>query len=212
MKGHRIIYSANELAWIKRHGTKPRREAHARFVDRFNRHDVKLDAFQNLCQRKGWATGRSGCFPKGHTPTNRGQKMPYNANSSKTQFKKGHLPANATYLGHERVTKDGYIEISVAETNPHTGYGRRYVLKHRYLWEQRYGPIPAGHFLKSKDSNRRNTDPGNWILLSFSLRPFLNGHRGPNYDQAPPELKPAILTLAKLKHARFSKSKEVAAP
>jgi len=132
--------------------------------------------------------------------------MPFNANCARTQFKKGGLPHNTKYLGHERVSVDGYIEISVAETNPYTGYGRRYVLKHKYLWERQHGPVPEGHVLKSLDGNRLNTDPSNWTLIPRSLLPFLNGHRGPYYDRAAPAVKPVILTLAKLKRARFLKT------
>lgn len=201
MKGHALPYAPKELAWIKRHCTAPRREAHAAFCRRFNRADVSLGAFNGLCKRKGWTTGRTGCFPKGNVPHNLGKTRPFNANSARTQFKKGHLPHNTKYLGHERVT-DGYVEVSIAETNPHTGYERRYVLKHKYLWEQQHGPVPAGHVLKCLDGNRLNTDTSNWELISRSLLPLLNGHRGPNYDLAPQELKPAILTLAKLKRAR----------
>jgi hypothetical protein len=205
-RGHGIPYSPHELAWIKRHRALPRRDAHALFCRTFRRSDVSLDNFKSLCTRKGWTTGRTGCFPKGHVPANMGKTMPYNANSARTQFKKGGLPHNTKYLGHERVSVDGYVEISIADTNPHTGYGRRYVLKHRHLWEQQHGPVPAGHVLKSLDGNRLNTDPSNWSLIPRSLLPFLNGHRGPNYDQAAPEVKPVILTLAKLKGARFSKT------
>lgn len=207
MKGLQIRYSSKELAWIERHRTRPRREAHAAFCRRFDRPDVTLDHFKSLCTRHGWTTGRTGCFEKGNVPFNVGRKMPFNANCARTQFKKGRLPHNTKYLGHERITIDGYVEISVAETNPHTGYARRYVLKHRHLWEQQHGPVPAGHALKCLDGNRRNTDPSNWMLISRGLLPFLNGHRGPNYDQAVPEVRPAILTLAQLKAARFSMAK-----
>jgi HNH endonuclease len=208
MKGRPLTYSERELAWIKRHCTRPRREAHALFCTTFRRTDVTLDNFKHLCARHGWVTGRSGCFPKGHTPDNKGKRMPFNANTATTQFKKGHLPHNTKYLGHERVSVEGYVEISIAKTYPHTGFWRRYVLKHKYLWERQHGAVPAGHYLKSKDGNRLNTDPDNWILLPRSVQPFLNGHRGPNYDQAAPEVRPAILTLAKLKRARFTKTKE----
>ena len=201
MKGHALPYTAKELAWIERHCTLPRREAHARFCRRFSRKDVTLVHFNSLCKRKGWSTGRTGCFAQGHVPYNKGQARPFNANSARTQFKPGNLPHNTKYLGHERVDKNGYLEISVAETNPHTGFERRYVLKHKYLWEQLHGPVPRGHALKCLDGNRLNTDPTNWVLISRSVLPLLNGHRGPNYDLAAPALKPAILTLAKLKRA-----------
>lgn len=206
-RGHGIPYSPHELAWIKRHCALARREAHAVFCRTFNRSDISLDNFKSLCTRKGWTTGRTGCFPAGHTPFNAGKAMPCNANSAKTQFKKGRLPHNTKYLGHERVTVDGYVEISIAATNPRTGYCRRYVLKHKHLWEQQHGPVPDGHVLKNLDGNRLNTDPSNWTAIPRGLLPFLNGHRGPSYDQAAPDVKPVILTLAKLKRVRFSKTK-----
>lgn len=207
MRGSDIPYTPTELAWIKRHRTMPRREAHGRFCDKFTRTDVSFDNFKSLCTRNGWTTGRTGQFPKGLPPHNLGKKMPYHANSASHRFKNGNSPHNTKFLGHERVSKDGYVEISVAERNPHTGYWRRYVLKHKHLWEQQHGPVPSGHALKCKDGNRLNTDPSNWLLISRRLLPFLNGHRGPNYDQSAPEIKPVILTLAKLKRARFSKTK-----
>lgn len=206
-RGRSIPYSAKELAWIKARRALPRRAAHALFCRTFGRTDICLDNFKALCTRRGWTTGRTGCFPKGHVPANKGKRMPYNAASAKTQFKKGHRPANMKYLGHERVTVDGYVEVSIAETNPHTGFERRYVLKHRLLWERKHGRVPAGHCLKSLDGNRLNTDPSNWIAVPRALLPFMNGHRGPNYDPAPAAVKPAILALAKLKHARFSRVK-----
>jgi hypothetical protein len=204
-KGSRLFYSSRELAWIKHQCAMPRRDAQALFCRLFSRPDVSLNSFKQLCVRKGWTTGRTGCFPTGCTPHNLGKTMPSHANSAKNHFQKGHLPHNTRYLGHERLTKDGYVEISIAETNPHTGYCRRYVLKHRHLWEQQHGPVPAGHILKCLDGNRRHTDSSNWIALPRGLLPFMNGHRGPHYDSAGPAVKPAILTLARLKQARFAK-------
>lgn len=202
MKGRPIRYSARELAWIEFHSKENRREAHTLFCRKFERQDVSLASFNALCKRKGWMTGRTGCFEKGIVPANKGKKMPYNPNSARTQFKKGNRPHNTNYLGHERVSKDGYVEISIDETNPHTGFERRYVLKHRYLWEQKNGPLSDGLALKCLDGNRTNTDPSNWEPISRALLPYLNGHRGFDYEAAEPEVRPAILTIAKLKHAR----------
>lgn len=211
-RGRQIPYSPRELAWIKQHCVLARRAAHAMFCARFSRLDVSLDNFKALCTRNGWTTGRTGRFAKGRTPHNKGKRMPYNANTAKTQFQKGNLPHNTKYLGHERVNVDGYVEISIAETNPQTGFGRRYVLKHRYLWERQHGPVPHGHALKCLDGNRRNTDPSNWAAVSRGLLPFMNGRYGPHYDAAPAAVKPVILTLAKLKQARFERAKRRKSP
>lgn len=207
--GKAIKYSDAELAWIKKHSKQPRRSAHAAFCEKFNRNDVSLTNFNALCKRHGWMTGRTGQYAPGTVPPNKGKKVPYNANSARTQFKKGQLPHNTKYLGHERITKDGYVEISVNEQNPHTGYERRYVLKHKHLWEKANGPLPQGMCLKCLDGNRQNTDPANWEAIPRGALPFLNGHRGHNYDHMPDQLKPTVLALAKVQHASGKRKKGI---
>lgn len=204
-RGSNIAYSAEELAFIKRHRKSSRRQLHADFVARFKRRNVKFTHIKALCTRKGWLTGRDGCFNKGNVPANKGKRMRFNANSSRTQFKTGRLPHNVKYAGHERVSKDGYVEISINETNPHTGFNRRYVLKHRWLWEQTHGPVPDGMCLKCK-SDKLNTDPSNWELVPRAFLPRLNGRFGRGYDEAPLELKPTIMTVVKLEHQLRGKS------
>ncbi|MEM1289772.1 MAG: HNH endonuclease signature motif containing protein [Pseudomonadota bacterium] len=202
MKGSWIPYSTEELAWIKAYSHLPRADAHALFVYLFERFDVTLDGFKALCTRRGWKTGRNGRFPKGHVPANKGKKGRSTPGMRATQFKAGHVPPNRKFIGHERLTREGYVEISVAETNPHTGHGRRYVAKHRWLWEKKNGPVPAGHCLKCKDGNKANTDPSNWLCIPRSMLPRLNGRwNGLPYDEAPAELRPTILAIAELEDA-----------
>lgn len=204
--GNLIIYSAEELAWIEAHKKLVRRVAHADFCTKFNRKDVSFQNLNGLCKRKGWMTGRTGCYAPGQTPANKGKKMPYNANTAKTQFKKGQLPHNTKHLGHENLRSDGYVEISVAETNPHTGFERRYVLKHRYLWEQANGQIPDDHVLKCLSDDKTNSDLLNWELIPRAMLPRLNGRFGRSYDGAEPEVKLTIMAIAKLEHgARTAK-------
>lgn len=206
MKGRAISYSAEELAWLEERKDWTRTALHSAFVDRFDRRDLSASNLTALMKRKGWMTGRTGCFAKGQAPLNKGKRCPEGVggrhpNARKTQFKKGQEPHNTKQLGHERLNKDGYIEISVAETNPHTGYERRYVHKHVWLWEKANGPIPDGHCLKCLDGDRTNTDPTNWIAIPRGALPRLNGGRASRvlaYDTAPAELKPAILGIALL--------------
>ncbi len=206
MKGRQIIYSVRELAFIKHRCTMDRRELHAKFVAKFARIDVSLMHLNSLCKRKGWLTGRTGRLEKGNVPANKGKKMPYHPNSARTRFKKGNLPHNTNYLGHERVSKDGYAEISIDETNPHTGFERRYVLKHRWLWEQEHGPVPEGMCLKCL-GDQLNTDPSNWELVPRAFLPRLNGRFGRGYDGAPNELKPTIMAVVKIEHQIREKTK-----
>ena len=200
MKGRIIPYSQVELEFIKARRTMPRRDLHAAFVAEFDRTDVSPDNFKALCTRKGWLTGRTGRFHKGQVPANKGKTMPYHPNSARCRFKKGQLPHNTKYAGHERVSKYGYVEISIEETNPHTGFHRRYVLKHRWLWEKENGPVPASMALKCLDGNKQNTDPSNWRLIPRAMLPRLNGIHGRGYDAAPDEIKPTIMAVTELEY------------
>jgi hypothetical protein len=152
--------------------------------------------------RRGDNVGAAFRFKKGHAPANKGKPAPFHPNSAATRFRKGQTPHNTKYAGHERVdAKDGYIYVSVEQRNPHTGFERHYVLKHKWLWEQANGPLPKGMALKCIDGNRTNTDVSNWTLIPRALLPRLNGRHRLAYDTAPAELKPTILAVAKLEHA-----------
>lgn len=209
MKGRSIIYSDAEMAWLEANKTMVISDYHAAFLAKFARDDVSQVNLHSLRKRKGWKTGRTGFFPKGGVAHNKGKKcLPgtggRHPNARATQFRRGNEPHNTRHLGHERISKDGYVEISVAETNPHTGYDRRYVHKHRWLWEQANGPIPKGHALKCLDGNKSNTDPSNWEAVHRGVLARLNGGRFRStlpYDAAPEELKPLVMASAKLKHA-----------
>ena len=180
MKGKHILYSEQELAWIRENATRLRREAHAEFCRRFDRSDVSLRNYSNLCLRNRWMTGRAG--------PGKGAAFPW-------LYKKGHIPHRKKYLGHENIRPDGYVDINVSKI----GVKRRYVLKHKYLWERQHGPVPKGMCLKCLDGNKQNTDPSNWELIPLSLRLRLNTLRGIDYAAAEPEVKPAIMALARIK-------------
>ncbi|WP_240000294.1 HNH endonuclease [Rhizobium halophilum] len=196
------------MAWLESNSTMVISEYHAAFVGEFEREDVTAQNLHALRKRKGWKTGRTGQFVKGQEPVNKGKPCPpgkggRHPNARKTQFKRGQLPHNTKFLGHERVSKDGYVEISIDEENPHTGYERRYVLKHVHEWERLHGPVPDGLCLKCVDGNRLNTDPSNWIAIPRGLLPRLNGGRATRvmaYDTAPDELKPVLMTMARVEH------------
>ncbi|SCX89230.1 HNH endonuclease [Paracoccus tibetensis] len=204
MKGRAITYEPEELAWIEARKEMPRAELHAMFCAYWRRKDVTPDALKALCLRKGWETGRTGCFVKGQVPPNKGRRMPEHvkAKTRATMFKAGHQPANYRGPGHERVdAKDGYVILIVAERNPHTGADTRPVQKHRYLWEKAHGPVPEGYVLKCLDGDKTNTDPTNWTPIPKGMLPRLAGRWSPlAYDAAPAELKPTVMAVARLEH------------
>jgi hypothetical protein len=218
-KGRHRKFGAAEMAWLEANHLLPIAKYHQEFVAAFPREDVRPQNLHALRKRMGWKTGRTGQFPKGNVSHNKGKRCAdgvggRHPNARKTQFKKGNVSHTYKGPGHERIdSKDGYVVMIVEETNPWTGAKTRPVHKHVWLWEKLNGPVPKGHCLKCLDGNKLNTDPSNWELISRGLLPRLNGGKATRvmaYDSAPDELKPALLTIAKLDHQIKQKRKAAA--
>lgn len=109
--------------------------------------------------------GLKNRFQKGHIPKNKGKRMEDYMSPEKiekfrsSQFKPGSVPWQAKPVGYERVNERGYIYVKVPDC-------RRMVLKHRYIYEQAFGPIPKGHYVRFKDGNRQNFAVENLYLIS----------------------------------------------
>lgn len=153
----------------------------------------KSDAFneKELRQRQGQLLkkmGEKSRFPKGHVPANKGKPMPAKVyeKAKATMFKKGQLPHNVRYDGHERISVDGYVEIRVDVG--------KYVLKHRLVWEQANGPIPKGMALVFKDGNKQHIELSNLELVTRAELLKRN-----SICRFPPELRSAIHQVHKLK-------------
>ncbi len=99
-----------------------------------------------------------GRYKKGHVPASKGKKM--SAEQYKrckaTMFKPGDRPENRVPIGHETIRNDGYTYVKVAE--------KKWVFKHRMLWEKHNGPVPAGHIVAFRDGN-----PHNFLLDNLEL-------------------------------------------
>ena len=76
-------------------------------------------------------------------------------------FKPGNIPPNYKPVGSERVNVDGYIEVKVKDP-------RTWKLKHRVVWEQANGPIPAGHNIQFKNGNPKDVRLENLYIISKS--------------------------------------------
>ncbi len=193
MKSKWRPWTTEQKEWLRRHYPEmSRKELLAEFNRVFNE-TRKFTAMVGCLKNHKITSGRSGRFEPGHVPWTKGKKGVTGPNSG--SFKPGHLPHNHKPLWSERVNRDGYIEISVPEKNPYTGSPTRYKPKHVWIWEQAHGPRPKGHVVIFLDGDNRNFSLDNLGLVSQSVLLHLNQH---NYKEAPAELKPAILALAKL--------------
>lgn len=189
-------FSNAELRFVRCRSETPRRQLHAAFVEKFPR-EISLDGFKALCDRLGLRTGRTGRFDKGVFPANKGKKMPFNANSARTRFKKGHRTghANQVYkpIGSTRFSKEGYLERKIHDGLP---LQSRWRGVHRINWEKKHGAVPTGHVLKCLDGNKLNTAPSNWEVISRAVL----ARRNKRFAGAtlPPELELTAIAIAKL--------------
>lgn len=115
--------------------------------------------------------GHSSRFKPGQVAFNKGKKwhefmLPEAQAKSRAKcFKKGNIPHNTNEIGHQRITKDGYIEIKVSD-NVESKYN--YKLKHRLVWEEYHGEIPKNHQVRFIDGDKTNFNIENLKLLSLA--------------------------------------------
>lgn len=104
---------------------------------------------------------RAHQFTSGHAPANKGKMMSPElyAKCAPTMFKKGNTPKNHREVGSERVGKDGYLWVKVAEPN-------KWKAKHRVIWEAANGPVKKGYNVQFKDGNPKNITLENLYLIS----------------------------------------------
>lgn len=164
--------------------------------------------------QRGDRIGVATAFQRGHAPKNKGVKRPKGwapGRMRETQFGAGRPAWNHKPIGSVRVI-DGY-EFTKVTNEANVSWTTNWRQTHVINWETLNGPVPAGHCLKCADGNLRNTAPANWHLIPRNLLPRLNGSRGTRlrYDEAPAELKPILLTTAKLAHAVKARGKQAAA-
>ena len=131
---------------------------------------------------------RASRFQNGQEPANKGKKQTEYmtpeaiARTAKTRFKKGDLPHNTRYDGHERITVDGYVEIRVSAGN--------YRLKHVVEWEKINGELPDSHCLLCQDGNKTNTTADNWKLTSRAENMYRNSRH-----KFPKEVIPSLVLV-----------------
>ncbi len=116
-----------------------------------------------------------GRFAKGIIPFNKGTKGLKGAN--KTSFKKGQKPFNTKFDGAISLRTDGYQYVRVKKA--------KWVLLHRYIWQQIHGTIPDKHVITFKDKNPMNCTIDNLECISMAE----NRNRNINYKKSASSLR-----------------------
>ena len=145
-------------------------------------------------------SGLTGKFRKGQTPHNKGKKMPKEVYEKvkHTMFAKGNVPPNHRPVGSERISKDGYIEVKVAEPN-------KWRLKQRVVYEAAKGKIPEGCTIIFLDGNKRNFDIDNLRCITRSELLYLNCNGLNNSN----EITETGILMARLDRTKNKKKQEL---
>lgn len=196
--GHRPFTKAQE-AWIaERRKGVPYRDMTRRVNEQFGL-SVTMQQVKALYNRRKWKNGNGGQFKKGRKPWNSGLKGLHIAGAEVGRFQPGHCPKNARPVGSERVLREGYTEVKVAEPNV-------WALKHRHLYEQAYGPIDPSHVVIFLDGNRQNTALENLKSVPRAILPFMKNNKLFTKD---PEITATGATLATLVNATSKRRKSL---
>lgn len=170
-------------------------------VEEFNKRfefQITEGRVKAFMRKYGLKTGFTGRFEKGHIPANKGKKGFCAEGSKKTWFKKGNTPKNHKPVGSERITKDGYIEVKIAEPN-------KWRMKHLSEWEKANGKIPKGYCIVFLDNDRKNCDIENLHMVSRREHLILNQSKMVHYEG---ELKKTAINIAKLQIATSERKKK----
>lgn len=195
MYGH--VYTEEEHAFMREFVPgHSYREIAATFTEKFG-WEISIGQVNAYIGNHHLNTGRTGRFQKGQVPPNKGKKGVCAAGCEKTWFPKGNIPKNYRPIGSERISKDGYIEVKVADPN-------KWKLKHRIVWEKVNGPIPKGYIIIFRDNDKTNTDIDNLLMIKRGIHAVLN-HTG--LCEYSGEFKDTAVVIAELK-AVTSKSKK----
>ena len=107
--------------------------------------------------------GRKTLFHANQTPWNKGISFTSGGRSAETRFKPGQKPHTHRPIGHERVTKEGYLQRKMTDTGV---TNRDYVNVHHLLWRSAGNDIPPGHILIFRDGDKTNIAMENLELIS----------------------------------------------
>jgi hypothetical protein len=141
---------------------------------------------------KGYLGGKASQFKPGHTPKNKGVKMPAELYKmvKPTMFKKGNKPHNTKPVGTINIREDSsgrfYQYIKIKDSH--------WELLQREVWTQANGKIPAGSVVIFLDGNYLNCELSNLQVITRKENMARN-----TIQRFPAELQEIMKLTCKLK-------------
>ncbi len=198
-KGISKLFTHSQVEYIKEKYKKHSPKRVAELLNKTCNGNFTTAQIKSFVHNHGINCGRTGFFEKGKAPWNKGTVGVMKPNSG--NFPKGHIPVNHRPVGSERITKDGYRTIKIAEPNS-------WELLQRHKWAQVHGYENMPENLRFKDGNILNCEVSNLEPVNNQEHMILNQM---GYNQMPEEVKPVVLNIAKIDVKTQNLRKEVAA-
>ena len=112
------------------------------------------------------------------------------------------------FLGDEVGRSDGYVIVKVSNDKSIPKY-KRWVLKHRLVWERTFGKIPDGYVLIFRDGNRENCDISNLTLVERKILTIMSRNQmfseNTELNDYSINIAKAIIKLAELQRLKNQK-------
>lgn len=185
-KGRSRLFTKSQMLYIAEKYQLHNAERVAELLNKTCKGSFTTNQIKSFVKNHGINCSRTGHFEKGHSPWNEGTKGVMQPNSG--NFPKGHVPINHRPVGSERLTKDGYRAVKIAEPN-------KWELLQRHNWAKVHGNKNMPDNLRFKDGNRLNCEIDNLEPVSNSEHIRLTQL---GYNAMPEEIKPVVLTIAKV--------------
>jgi len=171
------LFTEEQEAFIRENAQGlPNKDLTQLFNDRFNT-QFKVTQIVAFKSRHHISSGITGTFQKGQTPHNKGKKvtdyMSAEAieNTKATRFKKGLRPPNRLPIGSERITKDGYTEVKVADKQGNNNFRA----KSHVVWEEHNNDrVKPGEAVVYLDKDITNFNPDNLVKITRSDLAIMN--------------------------------------
>ena len=198
--GHKaLLFTPEQIKWLKENRRGYNFDVTAQ---KFNEHfgtNFKISQVRGWCHAHHLPCGVDMKFKKGNISHNKGRKGWYAPGCEKGWFKKGNRPHNTVSVNTEVITDDGYIKVKVAEPDV-------WELKHRIVWQKKYGKVPEGSCLIFLNGNRQDCRIENLMLIKRSILSVLN-HEKLIFEDATATKCGVTMAMIKLRISELKKRK-----
>jgi hypothetical protein len=198
-RGISILFPEEQIKYIKKMYQLHQPERVAELLNKKFNVNITGKQIKGFVHNKGINCERTGLFKKGEKPWNAGTKGLMKPNSG--SFKKGDIPICYREIGSQRINVDGYKEVKVADPN-------KWELLHRHNWAKVHGKENMPENLRFKDCDKMNCEVANLEPLTNQEHMTLNNM---SFNKMPEELRPIVLSIAKLDVKTSNLRKGVAA-